>query len=180
MRSSSAAFAAGFTDPGFTWRGYLRAQFEKWMGGAHLSTLLPSARKRIGDIGRTAHQIPEPPRSTILHGDFCFRNILCHPRTGEPLAVIDFENALIGDPAYDLAKLPWVDLTLRAKRGRDALVAGWTEVTGLSVDRDLLDFYERIQALAAIAWVDKRTTDRAQHLAFRRRAIARLLAAGRD
>jgi aminoglycoside phosphotransferase (APT) family kinase protein len=47
-----------------------------------------------------AHLPPEEPAS-LLHGDLLGKNILLHP--DKPPAVIDWEYAQFGDPAYDLA-----------------------------------------------------------------------------
>ncbi len=46
------------------------------------------------------HLPPDDP-STLIHGDLLGQNILLHPE--EPPAVLDWEYAGLGDPAYDLA-----------------------------------------------------------------------------
>jgi aminoglycoside phosphotransferase (APT) family kinase protein len=47
-----------------------------------------------------ANAPPDEP-SVLLHGDLLGQNILLHP--SEPPAIIDWEAARLGDPAYDLA-----------------------------------------------------------------------------
>lgn len=47
-----------------------------------------------------ANAPPDEP-SVLLHGDLLGQNILIHP--SEPPAIIDWETAGLGDPAYDLA-----------------------------------------------------------------------------
>ncbi|WP_437737411.1 phosphotransferase family protein [Sorangium sp. So ce1335] len=45
--------------------------------------------------------LPEDEPSTLLHGDLLGQNILLHWE--EPYAVIDWEHAMRGDPAYEMA-----------------------------------------------------------------------------
>lgn len=47
------------------------------------------------------HRPPEPRRAVICHGDFHPQNILMHG--GVVSAVLDWPNAVIGDPAFDVA-----------------------------------------------------------------------------
>ena len=46
--------------------------------------------------------LPPPTPSVLLHGDLLGQNILLSLE-GEPPGLIDFERAMLGDPAYDLA-----------------------------------------------------------------------------
>lgn len=59
---------------------------------------LPELREAEG--WALANAPPDEP-SSLLHGDLLGQNILLHP--DEPHAVIDWEAAMLGDPAYDLA-----------------------------------------------------------------------------
>lgn len=57
----------------------------------------------------TVKRIASAPRTSIIHGDLCFSNILYDPQTGL-LRLIDprgdfYEKGCFGDPRYDLAKL---------------------------------------------------------------------------
>jgi len=45
--------------------------------------------------------LPPDEPAVLVHGDLLGQNILLHP--SEPLGVIDWERAQLGDPAYDLA-----------------------------------------------------------------------------
>ena len=49
----------------------------------------------------SAHRPPEPPRPVICHGDFHPFNILMSE--GNVTGVVDWPNAVIADPAYDVA-----------------------------------------------------------------------------
>jgi aminoglycoside phosphotransferase (APT) family kinase protein len=48
--------------------------------------------------------VPPDEPSVLLHGDLLGQNILLHP--SEPPAIIDWEAAMLGDPAHDLASAP--------------------------------------------------------------------------
>ena len=78
--------------------------FPQWIGGAEFT---PEARAAFcGEWERVLQQVPEDQRTLVLR-DFHSPNILWlenaagHARVG----VIDFQDALIGHPAYDVASL---------------------------------------------------------------------------
>lgn len=49
--------------------------------------------------------IPEQDRTSIVHGDYSFNNILSHPSEPRVAAVLDWELSTIGDPLADFAYL---------------------------------------------------------------------------
>ena len=53
--------------------------------------------------------IPEQTRTTIVHGDYSFHNLLCHPTEPRIAAVLDWELSTIGDPLGDFTYFtqPW-------------------------------------------------------------------------
>ena len=53
--------------------------------------------------------IPEQSRTTIVHGDYSFHNLLCHPTQPRLAAVLDWELSTIGDPLADFTYFtqPW-------------------------------------------------------------------------
>jgi aminoglycoside phosphotransferase (APT) family kinase protein len=63
---------------------------------------LEPAEARDARAWALAHLPPAVP-SSLLHGDLLGQNILLDPSESLPFAVIDWEYALRGDPAYDLA-----------------------------------------------------------------------------
>jgi aminoglycoside phosphotransferase (APT) family kinase protein len=77
--------------------------------------LLPDERARIDALSAALDAElratdPGPPR--LIHGDFHGDNLLVD---GERLALIDFEDCAMGEPAEDFA-LNWAQLTWRAAR----------------------------------------------------------------
>ncbi len=63
-------------------------------------TGLPAARPDIGAVLSADHH--GIPRRSLLHMDLRPENILV--RAGRPVAILDWSNALAGDPALDLAR----------------------------------------------------------------------------
>ena len=59
------------------------------------------SQRRISDALRTAWPLPSRNQPALLHGDFWPGNVLW--KQGEVAAVIDWEDAKIGDPLSDLA-----------------------------------------------------------------------------
>ncbi len=84
--------------------------------------------------------LPPPEPSTLLHGDLLGQNILV-PLDGEPLGVIDWAEATLGDPAYDLA-----NVTRGARRpfGREDGLARLLEAYGRLAPRPLSEAAVRL------------------------------------
>ena len=59
---------------------------------------------------------------TLIHGDFSCNNF--QVRNGEIVGVFDFEMTKLGDPYYDLQKLP-ISFQLGDKFDKDAFLAGY-------------------------------------------------------
>ena len=78
---------------------------------AHVMELLDELPSSIFDEFEEAAQardwildhLPDERRSTVLHGDLLPQNLLADDYGGDKIAVVDWQEAKIGDPAYDLA-----------------------------------------------------------------------------
>lgn len=92
--------------------------------------------------GWIREQAPSDDRPCLLHGDLLPQNLLCELPTARqaepPAAVVDWEMARIGDPAYELAIVSRGDRkVLGVKEGLKALVEDYLECGGHPVS--LLD-----------------------------------------
>ncbi len=87
---------------------YFERQVRRWSGqyGETETTQLPEMHELI-DWCRTS--IPEQQFTTIVHGDYSFNNVLCHPSAPAVAAVLDWEMCTIGDPLADFTYFtqPW-------------------------------------------------------------------------
>lgn len=71
--------------------------------------------------------IPEQTRTTIVHGDYSFHNLLCHPTEPRLASVLDWELSTIGDPLADFTYFtqPWfAPAGERSLGGRDLAALG--------------------------------------------------------
>jgi aminoglycoside phosphotransferase (APT) family kinase protein len=71
--------------------------------------------------------IPEQARTSIVHGDYSFNNVLSHPTEPRVAAVLDWELSTIGDPLADFTYFtqPWfAPPGERSYAGRDLAALG--------------------------------------------------------
>lgn len=79
--------------------------------------------RRIREVLKSAWPFPRPNPPVLLHGDFWPGNILW--RDGQLVAVIDWEDAAIGDPLADLANSRYAFLTLPSRFSRLCSINLW-------------------------------------------------------
>jgi len=85
--------------------GFLDRQVDRWMHqlSQYQTRELPHLREITGWL-RTNQ--PADATTAIMHGDYSAGNVMFdHARPGRVVAVVDWENATIGDPMIDLASL---------------------------------------------------------------------------
>jgi len=88
---------------------------------------LPEMHELIAWLERS---IPEQARTTIVHGDYSFNNVLSHPTEPRVAAVLDWELSTIGDPLADFTYFtqPWfAPAGERSFAGRDLGALGVPE-----------------------------------------------------
>lgn len=104
--------------------------------------------ERIRSALEAAGPPPAAPAAGLLHGDYWPGNVLW--RSGEPVGVIDWEDAMVGNPLFDLAgarmELAWI-------MGTDVMEAFTQEYRTLTgVDTTALPHWELRAALRLIRW----------------------------
>jgi aminoglycoside phosphotransferase (APT) family kinase protein len=94
----AAVGLADFGKPG----DFLKRQVDLWTRQyiAAQTDDLPEMRE-LGDW--LAQHIPAHGRTSIVHGDYRFNNVLAHPAEPRIAAVLDWELSTLGDPLCDLA-----------------------------------------------------------------------------
>ncbi|WP_423763231.1 aminoglycoside phosphotransferase family protein [Burkholderia sp. NLJ2] len=137
------------------WRVHLEGMVSKWM--SRLNQTAPGYPEYRVQLDRLLHfgtDLREPSDIRLLHCDYIGRNILVD--SGDRVSgILDFEAARIGDSAYDLAKIVWVDMDFSDEALRSAFLTGWESTYGEQVPRSAFLYYVGVQCLAAIAWTDK-------------------------
>jgi aminoglycoside phosphotransferase (APT) family kinase protein len=97
-----------------------------------------------------ANPPPEPAHPSIVHGDYRTGNFLYVP-DGSISAVLDWEMCHIGDPLEDIAwaldPLWTMDRYFPLEQG----LALWEEASGLTVDRNALDWWRLFTAVKTSA-----------------------------
>ena len=145
--------------------GYLSRQVRRWTGQMEM-TLPWTENKRpvpeLWEVGNwLAANVPDSPRTTLVHGDYKLDNVLFTFHEGEPrlTSVLDWEMATLGDPLADLGWMlsfwrqpddPEEDLLtitprlteLPGMRTRRALIERYEAKTGITVAN--LSFYETL------------------------------------
>ncbi len=152
--------AIGLADLGRT-EGYVERQLKRWQGQwEKTKTRELSAMDRSYEI-LTATR-PEQRYTGVVHGDYRLGNMLTDPKSGDVLAVLDWELCTLGDPLADLGYLlnNWLEPGEPNYRGatdfptqaggfltRDELTDLYCQRTGF--DRDHLarhaDYYRAFQ-----------------------------------
>jgi aminoglycoside phosphotransferase (APT) family kinase protein len=85
--------------------GFLARAVTGWTRRAELaSENLPHKAIRVISAWLEKNRTPEL-QPTLLHADFKLDNLILHPRTLEPVALLDWDMSTRGDPLFDLATL---------------------------------------------------------------------------
>jgi aminoglycoside phosphotransferase (APT) family kinase protein len=82
-----------------SWPAWLRHFVDEAIAQLHgrvPASVAAAAHRAIDDI-------PAPAQGSILHGDLALSHLLVDPRTGQVTGIIDWADAIIGDPLYDVA-----------------------------------------------------------------------------
>ena len=102
-------------------------------------------------------QLSSDHHSCVLHGDLLPQNLLCDwPATGHedtPVAVVDWEMARVGDPAYDLAIVSRGDRrVIGVKDGLKVLVEDYLEFGGQPISLTDVRLHE---LLLVLRWLEE-------------------------
>ena len=130
--------------------------FPDWYLAQHRHTLLDSAQQQVLSKAFdqiVAHNLQAP--SVYVHRDFMTRNLMLPHDPHQPLAVLDFQDAVYGPVTYDIASLmrdafiSWeedlvIDITVRYwEKARKAGLVGATSASGWG--DDFGEFYRAVE-----------------------------------
>jgi aminoglycoside phosphotransferase (APT) family kinase protein len=123
--------------------GFLDRQVRGWTERWERSRLDPVPDMDAIAMWLGAHQPPDAPEPTVVHGDLKLDNVLLNPLApSEVVAVLDWEMSALGDPLVDLGILLAYWTPLDATAETDALSAVTGRSGYLSRD-DLVERYGR-------------------------------------
>jgi len=118
---------------------YVERQLRRWMKQHELVADPSPSLTRLHQA--LVETMPEPGRSTLIHGDYRLDNVILGER-GRIAAVLDWELATVGDPMTDLASLyiTWAGPASEVLH-RDG---GPTTITGFGSPEKVLEAYEEL------------------------------------
>jgi aminoglycoside phosphotransferase (APT) family kinase protein len=119
--------------------GFMARQLRRWTGQWEASRT--HEVPEIEELGRRlAQAVPEPPRATIIHGDYRLDNVVFDAADpGRINAVLDWELSTVGDPLTDLALLTlfWTE----PGEEQLSLILGVTDLPGFPSRTEMLERY---------------------------------------
>ena len=105
---------------------YFSRQVSRWSSQYRetATATIPEMNELMAWLGE---HVPDQPVVTIVHGDYSFNNVLCHPTEPRVAAVLDWELSTTGDPLADFTYFtqPWLSPPgERSYGGRDLASLG--------------------------------------------------------
>lgn len=138
----------------------------------HVLSLLGSLSPEVFAQYPAAHRsrdwilshLPEKRHATVLHGDLLPQNLICGEQRGEwKISVIDWEFAIIGDPACDLAIVTRGDRKVEGKgNALRLLIDFYKEAGGTELSISDIHIHELIMFLNWL-WDSAESRRKAQH-----------------
>ncbi len=127
-----------------SWDRYMDTTFEYYVAAWRDLYYDPSQVFLLDLFLTLRRRRPRPLPLAVVHGDFNPANFLYHQ--GRVSAIIDWENARIGDPREDLGWMVTMDMLsntsiMEHPRSRGGFLAFYNELTGFGVTSDEIDYF---------------------------------------
>ncbi len=151
-------------DPPFAVEGWPDGTWEQRLGRLRrVRTSMPELGPALAWL---SHHEPRSTQRRLLHGDLAPEHILLHPTDHAVVAVLDWADAALGDPARDLAALlhwqPTITATLHRERG------GSEEELQRALAHALMDGLLRLEE--QLRWAPEQTAEQVHTLLALQRA----------
>jgi aminoglycoside phosphotransferase (APT) family kinase protein len=86
--------------------GFIARAIKGWVGRGARLDVAPTTARLLSEIGGWLERQPVQTRAPVLlHSDFKLDNMIVHPETLAPVAIVDWDMGTRGDPLFDLATL---------------------------------------------------------------------------
>ncbi len=148
---------------GETWKGIMLSIFDggdmdwnevaarKSLDGGLVLASVTKIKKKIGD---TVFDLKE---YSLLHTDFNQRNLFVNPESHEISGIVDWEDAMFGDPIYDFAR---VRMYLWHFNFSEAAIHDYYDLMNFSADQKKLeDLYWLSRVIQYLAWYSEELTE---------------------
>ncbi len=162
IKSESPGLLANKKD-GETWKGMMLSIFDSgdidWKEVAGRESLdgklvLAAVEKIKTKIENMAFDLKE---YSLLHTDFNQRNLFVDPARHEISGIVDWEDAMFGDPIYDFAR---VRMYLWHFNFSEAAIRNYYDLVSFSVDQKKLeDLYWLSRVIQYLAWYSEELTE---------------------
>lgn len=84
--------------------GFIARAIKGWVGRGARLDVVPATARLLAEVGGWLERQPVQTRaSVLLHSDFKLDNMIVHPETLTPVAIVDWDMGTRGDPLFDLA-----------------------------------------------------------------------------
>ena len=157
-----------FNQTGGDWRDFLLWWTDRATGKvADTGVLSPGEVRRLRSQLSTAFREMADPECRLLHGDCQPDHFFIEPRTGGLTALIDFGDASIGDPAWDVAVL-----TLRHPQRLGAVLHGYRPGSQMrEYIGQWVPAYRTLRSIGVVNWLADNGLDHGADLQFLRQHL---------
>jgi aminoglycoside phosphotransferase (APT) family kinase protein len=84
--------------------GFIARAIKGWVGRGARLDVAPKTARLLREVGGWLERQPVQARAPVLlHSDFKLDNMIVHPETLAPVAIVDWDMGTRGDPLFDLA-----------------------------------------------------------------------------
>ena len=133
--------------------GFVARAIKGWAGRGQRLDVAPETARLLAEVAGWLERQPVQVRPPVLlHSDFKLDNMIVHPETLAPVAIVDWDMGTRGDPLFDLATTLsyWVEPgdppCLHALRQMPTAAAGFAS------RREVLDAYAREMGVDVSDW----------------------------
>ena len=86
--------------------GFIARALKGWVGRGARLDVAPTTARLLAEVGGWLERQPVQTRAPVLlHSDFKLDNMIGHPETLAPVAIVDWDMGTRGDPLFDLATM---------------------------------------------------------------------------
>jgi aminoglycoside phosphotransferase (APT) family kinase protein len=84
--------------------GFIARAIKGWVGRGARLDVAPTTARLLAEVASWLERQPVQTRAPVLlHSDFKLDNMIVHPETLAPIAIVDWDMGTRGDPLFDLA-----------------------------------------------------------------------------